>query len=64
MSRIQYDRLPRDFEMHVPDDDGYDHDLDDPEFYRGEEWFDDGPEESEFDQEEWERDCSPHDPRP
>lgn len=56
MSRIQYDRLPRDFEMHVPDDDGYDHDLDDPEFYRGEEWFDDGPEESEFDQEEWERD--------
>lgn len=50
------DRLPRDFVLEVPEDDGYDHDLDDPEFYRGEGEFEDEYEESEFDEDEWGRD--------
>jgi hypothetical protein len=50
------DRLPKDFDMRVPPDDNYDHDLDDPEFYRGEDEFEDEYEESEFDEDEWERD--------
>jgi hypothetical protein len=44
------DRLPADFDMAVPDDDGYDHDLDDPEFYRG---YEEEEEEMDEDYEDW-----------
>lgn len=49
--RFRPDTLPD-----MPEDDGYDHDMDDPEFYHFSEEFEDELEESEFDPEEWGRD--------